>query len=143
MLIIYRSIINILFPIIIIFVLVRTLLNKEDKVRFKEKLFSSSFNVLRDKKKKLIWFHAASIGELNSIIPLVNKLNKEREFDFLITTTTLSSSNLMKQKLFRDKNIIHRFLPIDKLSLVKKFLDEWSPNLIFFVDSEIWPNFLL
>ena len=143
MLIIYRSIINILFPIIIIFVLVRTLLNKEDKVRFKEKLFSSSFNVSRDKKKKLIWFHAASIGELNSIIPLVNKLNKDREFDFLITTTTLSSSNLMKQKLFRDKNIIHRFLPIDKLSLVKKFLDEWSPNLIFFVDSEIWPNFLL
>ena len=68
---------------------------------------------------------------------------KDREFDFLITTTTLSSSNLMKQKLFRDKNIIHRFLPIDKLSLVKKFLDEWSPNLIFFVDSEIWPNYLI
>ena len=70
MLLIYRYLINIFFPFIIIIIFFRTLLNKEDKNRFKEKLFSSSFNVIKNHNKKLIWFHAASIGEVKSIIPL-------------------------------------------------------------------------
>ena len=143
MLLIYRYLINFLFPVIIIIIYLRTLFKKEDKIRFKEKLFSKSFNVIKDNNKKLIWFHAASIGELKSMVPLIKKLNKDDEFDFLVTTVTLSSSQLIKKELFEEKNIIHRFFPIDKLSLVKKFLSDWSPHFILFVDSEIWPNFLL
>lgn len=143
MLLIYRYLINIFFPIIIILIFIRTKFNKEDKFRFKEKLFSSSFNVIRHKNKKLIWFHAASIGELMSIIPLIRKLNKDNKFQFLITTITLSSEKLINKHFSGEKNIIHRFFPIDKPSLIAKFLSKWSPNLIVFVDSEIWPNFLL
>ena len=68
MLLIYRYLINIFFPLIIILIYFRTWFNKEDKKRFKEKLFSSSFNIIKNPKKKLIWFHAASIGELKSVI---------------------------------------------------------------------------
>ena len=143
MLLIYRYLINILFPFIIILIFIRTKFNKEDKDRYKEKLFFSSFNVTKNKNKRLIWFHTASIGELKSIIPLVKKLNKNDKFEFLITTVTLSSARLISKELSGKKNIIHRFFPIDKKNLVKKFLSEWSPNLIIFVDSEIWPNFLL
>ena len=143
MLLIYRYLINIFFPIIIILIFIRTKFNKEDKFRFKEKLFSSSFNIIRHKNKKLIWFHAASIGELMSIIPLIRKLNKDNKFQFLITTITLSSEKLINKHFSGEKNIIHRFFPIDKPSLITKFLSKWSPNLIVFVDSEIWPNFLL
>ena len=143
MLLIYRYLINIFFPLIIIIIFFRTWLNKEDKNRFKEKLFSSSFNIIKNHNKKLIWFHSASIGELKSIIPLIKKLNEKKEFEFLITTVTLSSSHLITKKLFNEKNITHRFFPIDKPSLIKKFLDNWSPILIIFVDSEIWPNFIL
>ena len=70
MLLIYRYLINILYPLIILIVYLRTKFNKEDKKRYKEKLFSSSFNIKKI-KKKLIWFHAASLGELNSVIPLI------------------------------------------------------------------------
>ena len=143
MLLIYRYLINILFPFIIILIFIRTKFNKEDKDRYKEKLFFSSFNVTKNKNKRLIWFHTASIGELKSIIPLVKKLNKNDKFEFLITTVTLSSARLIAKELSGKKNIVHRFFPIDKKNLVKKFLSEWSPNLIIFVDSEIWPNFLL
>ena len=143
MLLIYRLLINILFPLIIIIIFFRTKFNKEDKVRFKEKLFSGSFGVIKKSDRKLIWFHAASIGELNSIIPLIKRINKKNKFDFLITTVTLSSSKLVSKELFNYKNIYHRFFPIDKPSLVYKFLNEWAPNLILFVDSEIWPNFIL
>ena len=143
MLLIYRYLINFFFPIIIIIIFFRSLFNKEDKDRFKEKLFSSSFNITKDYNKELIWFHAASIGELKSIIPLIKKLNEKNKFEFLITTVTLSSANLIKKELLNEKNIIHRFFPIDKSNLVQRFLDSWSPNLIIFVDSEIWPNFIL
>ena len=117
--------------------------NKEDKNRFKEKLFSSSFNIKRNYNKQLIWFHAASIGELKSIIPLIKRLDEKKPIEFLITTVTLSSSNLISKELSDVRDITHRFFPIDKPNLVKKFLDEWSPNLAVFVDSEIWPNFIL
>ena len=143
MLLIYRYLINIFFPFIIILIFFRTWLNKEDKNRFKEKLFSSSFNIIKNHNKKLIWLHAASIGELKSIMSLIKRLNEKNQFEFLITTVTLSSSYLISKELLNEKNITHRFFPIDKLSLVKKFLDNWSPDLIIFVDSEIWPNFIL
>ena len=142
MLFIYRSLINFLYPFFIAIIFIRIFLNKESKRRFKEKIFFNSFKVKRDFNKKLIWFHVASIGEFNSIIPIVEKLSKKKIYQFLITSVTLSSSNLITQKLAKKNNISHRFFPVDKLSLVKKFLDSWSPNLVFFVDSEIWPNFL-
>ncbi len=143
MLLIYRYLINIFFPLIILITFLRSLFNKEDKNRFKEKLFSSSFNIKRNYNKQLIWFHAASIGELKSIIPLIKRLDKKKPIEFLITTVTLSSSNLISKELSDVRDITHRFFPIDKPNLVKRFLDEWSPNLAVFVDSEIWPNFIL
>ena len=47
-------------------------------------------------------------------------------------------------KEFRNnKNIYHRYFPVDVNFLVKKFLDDWCPDLVLFVDSEIWPNTIL
>ena len=141
MLFIYRLLTFILFPIFIILMFLRSFFKKEDRKRFKEKIFTSSFSCDRDFNKKLYWFHAASIGELNSIIPLIKKLNN-KNIEFLITTVTLSSSLIVKKKLYKYKNIKHRFFPLDAKHLVKSFLKSWNPNLICFIDSEIWPNFI-
>ena len=121
MTLIYRYLINILFPIIIILIFVRVWFKKEDKDRFKEKIFISSFDITKNKDKKLIWFHAASIGELKSIIPLIKKLNTNNKFEFLITSVTTSSAKLILEELSNEKNIIHRFFPIDKQNIVIKF----------------------
>ena len=123
MLLVYRYLINIFFPIIVILVIIRKWLAKEDQIRYKEKIFETSLNIIRNNNKKLIWFHVASIGELKSVIPLIKKLNEKKEFEFLITTVTVSSASLIKKDLLNEKNIIHRFFPIDKPSLVKKFLN--------------------
>jgi len=144
MLFIYNLFTFFFYPIFIVIIYVRKFFNKEDKTRFKEKIFSSHFLKIRDKNKKLFWFHAASIGEIQSILPLVNKINKMHpNVEFLITTITLTSGNLFKQK-FKDRpNIKHRYFPADVSFLAKKFLNDWQPDLVLFVDSEIWPNFLL
>ena len=52
-------------PIIIIF---RIINNKEDKIRFLEKFSISSE---KSKRRNLIWFHGASVGEIMSVIPLI------------------------------------------------------------------------
>ena len=71
----YKVITTCLYPILVIFIYVRKFNNKEHGERYKEKIFSSNFNVSREKNYKLIWFHAASIGELKSILPLISELN--------------------------------------------------------------------
>ena len=139
----YRYLTYFLFPVLIILIYFRSIFNKEDKKRYKEKIFSSHFRAYKNNSKKLIWFHAASIGECLSILPLINEINSKNEnTSFLITTVTLSSSKLLEKKISQYDNIDHRFLPLDIQNLTEKFLNFWKPDLVCFVDSEIWPNFL-
>ena len=138
MLTIYRIAINIVFffsPGIFLF---RIFKNKEHKIRFKEKL--CKFMKQRP-KGKLIWFHVSSVGELLSIIPLIEKIEKINLIKtILITSNTLSSSKvILKKKLTKT---IHQFFPIDTNYLSKKFLNHWKPDLAILVESEIWPNFI-
>ncbi len=137
----YRVLTTFIYPFLIFFIFIRKLKKKEDPIRYKEKIFPSHFNVEKNSKFKLIWFHAASIGEFKSIIPIIEKLD-DSKFQFLITTTTLSSSNLAKEELKKFKNTIHRFLPLDVNFLITKFIKTWKPDAIFLVDSEIWPNLI-
>ena len=143
MLFLYRLIINILYPFIFLIIYIRMLIGKEDRKRFKEKLYPSSFGGKKNVNKKLIWFHAASIGEFLSIISLLKKIDKKKKkTNFLITTSTKSSGELFKKELERYSNVTHRYFPIDHPILVDKFLNEWNPKLAILVDSEIWPNFI-
>ena len=133
---IYKILINFVFffsPIIIVF---RIFKGKEDTSRFKEKIgfFSKKRN-----KGELIWFHGASVGEIQSIIPLVERFEKNKKIkQILITSNTLSSSLIIKN--LKLKKTIHQFFPIDCNFISQKFLDYWKPSKAFFIDSEIWPN---
>ena len=143
MIFIYRFFTTFIYPILIILIYSRKLLKKEDPNRYKEKIFPSNFFPNKDYNKKLIWFHAASIGEVQSIFPLIQKLNKEeKNIEFLITTVTLSAGNIVKKKFNKYENIKHRYFPLDINFLTRNFLDKWKPNLVIFVDSEIWPNLI-
>ena len=140
---IYRIVTIIFYPFLIFLIYFRKLIKKEDNNRYKEKIFISNFFPNKKKERKLIWFHASSIGEVQSIFPLLFLLYKERpDLEFLITTVTLSSGNLVKKKISSFSNIKHRYFPLDVKFLVEKFLESWQPSLAIFVDSEIWPNFI-
>ena len=140
MILAYRILTTILYPLLLIYLYYRKLINKEDPNRYKEKIFTSHFKVKRKNKSKLIWFHAASVGELLSIKPLVQKLLNEN-YDILITTTTVSSANLFK-KVFPD-SVKHQYIPYDTPKYTKRFLNRLNIELAIFVESEIWPNFIM
>ena len=136
MLIIYRLILNLIFLLSPLIIIYRLLKKKEDIKRFKEKFCFFS------KKKNygnLIWFHGASVGEIKSIIPIIEKLERDKKVKkILITSNTLSSSKIISQYKF--KKTLHQFFPIDTNFLSQKFLNFWKPSVAFFIDSEIWPN---
>ncbi len=137
----YRILTLFLFPLFTIIIYLRRFVNKEDKVRYKEKI-SIRENFFPN-NKKVIWIHAASIGETNSVLPLINKLIKDDSKIFiLLTTTTLSSSQIVNKTGLEQNNFQHRFFSLDIQFLVKKFLNHWKPEKIIFVDSEVWPNYL-
>ena len=132
----YQIIISLIIIISPIIIIVRILKNKEDKNRLKEK-----FSIPTKKRinGKLIWFHGASVGELQSIIPIIKKYERKKTISqILITSSTLSSSKVLKK--FNLKKTIHQFYPIDHYLLNKKFLNYWKPNIAIFVESEIWPS---
>lgn len=136
MLYIYRFLINLILILSPLIIILRLIKKKEDLNRFLEKF---CFFSKERGKGKLIWFHGASVGEIKSIIPILEKLEKNKKIKkILITSNTLSSSKIIKK--LRLKKIIHQFFPIDANYLSKKFLNYWKPSLVFFIDSEIWPN---
>ena len=135
----YRIIINFIIILSPLIILIRLLKKKEHPIRFKEKfcLFSKKRG-----QGKLIWFHGASVGEILSIIPLIEKLEKNKNINkILITSSTLSSSNIFLK--FKLKKTIHQFFPIDSNFYTKKFIEYWKPSLAIFIESEIWPNIIL
>ena len=128
-----QTIILIFSPIILIY---RLLKRKEDSKRFIEKY---GIATRKKNKKNLIWFHGASVGELLSIIPLLNHYDKDEYIDqILVTSSTLSSSKVFEK--FKYNKVIHQFYPLDHFFVTNKFLKFWKPKIVFFIDSEIWPN---
>ncbi len=133
---IYNFFLFIVLLISPIIVMIRIILGKEDKYRFKEKY---GFFEKNNKQNETIWIHGASVGEIFSIIPLIKRFEKDKKIKrILITSLTTSSSHILSK--FKFKKTIHQFYPFDLNFLTKYFIHYWKPKLAMFVDSEIWPN---
>ena len=113
----------------------RILKKKECPLRYKEKL---GISLKTRNNGYLIWFHCSSIGELKSIFPIIDHYLKKNQI--LVTTSTLGSNEVFQKKYYNTNNIIHQYAPIDSPQIIKKFFKKWKPNIIFFTESEIWPN---
>ena len=136
MLFFYRILINLVLLLSPIIILFRIIKKKEHPTRFLEKLGISSKNRMQG---KVIWFHGSSVGEVLSIMPLIERLEKNSKIkQIVITSSTLSSSKVLEK--YKLNKTVHQFFPIDANLIIKKFLNYWKPTAVFFVESEIWPN---
>lgn len=88
----------------------------------------------------LVWMHGASVGELTAVLPLIRRI-RERDFNVLVTTGTVSSAELAERRLPPD--VTHQFVPLDAPPIVSRFLDRWRPDLALFVESDLWPNLII
>ncbi len=90
----------------------------------------------------LAWFHAASVGEANAALPVIDTIAAERpEIRMLLTTATVTSARLARTRL--PSGVLHQYVPLDNQTFVQRFLNHWRPDLAVLVESEIWPNLVL
>lgn len=91
---------------------------------------------------KLVWVHAASVGEAHSVLALIERILAQLPgIELLITTGTVASARLLAGRL--PSRARHQFVPVDLPRAVEGFLDHWRPDLAIWVESELWPNLVL
>ena len=95
---------------------------------------------------RLLWLHAASVGESVSLLPLLSALAAAApDLSVLLTTGTVTSAALLARRLPElglEGRVRHSFAPLDVPRWAGRFLDHWHPDAAGFVESEIWPNLL-
>ncbi len=95
----------------------------------------------------IVWLHGTSVGESVAALALANSMKKlgygsnKKEY-FLLTTNTVSAAKLIKDKIKKGLPAIHQYHPYDHPKFVSKFLKQWKPNMVVFMESDFWPNLI-
>ena len=122
-----------------LFLAMRGRQGKEDKERRDERYGRTS---TPRPTGTLAWFHAASVGETNAVLPVIERMLETRpDLTVLLTTGTLTSAAMAKRRL--PQRALHQYIPLDVPEYVRAFLDHWQPDLAVFAESEIWPNLIV
>lgn len=134
----YKIITTCAAPLMPLWLKLRALRGKEDAGRINERFGTSSYG---RPPGKLLWIHASSVGEANSVLALINQTKKRfPSLNILLTTGTVTSAALMKQRL--PAGVLHQFAPIDTPQATERFMRHWLPDVVWFVESELWPNLI-
>jgi 3-deoxy-D-manno-octulosonic-acid transferase len=135
----WRLIGRLLTPAVLLLLLYRKRRGKEHPLRWKERL---GFDRSVPPDGKLLWIHAASVGESLSVLPLLDRLRQDHpDWQILVTTGTVSSADLLAKRL--PTGVLHRFVPVDIPGAVDRFFNHWAPDAVIFVEQEIWPGLVL
>lgn len=116
------------------------------KVYLQQRLGLSSNSVGKESAntdKCTLWIHAASVGEVNTVMPLLQAIADRHPDDRLLVTTNTPTGKQTLQKAAESvtgQQITHSYLPIDYRFTLKRFLTRINPSLLIVVETEIWPK---
>ena len=131
----YNLAIYIISPYLILKVILEAIKRKSGLIFIKQRLglkFSK-------KHQKVIWLHAASVGETKIALDLFQNLSKLLPEDkFIITTNTSPAANIISE----NKNLTHLYLPLDWFFATKRFINIVDPKICILIETEIWPNLI-
>lgn len=112
---------------------------KEDPARLDERF---ARYVLPRPPGRMMWLHAASVGESGVAFALIEALGEEdRTLSFLLSTGTRTSAELAARRA--PVRTTHVYAPLDRPDIARRFMRHWRPDAAVFVESEIWPNLIL
>lgn len=136
--ILYQILTVFFLPIILIYFFIRIINNKEDFSVILNR-FGLFFPIKT--RKKIIYIHAGSVGEVKSCFKMIEILLQKNYF-IKITVMTKTSYNMIKSNFSNNKNIHISFVPIDILPFIIIFFLILKPFKVIFIESEIWPNLI-
>ncbi|NHM01771.1 3-deoxy-D-manno-octulosonic acid transferase [Flavobacterium difficile] len=89
---------------------------------------------------KVFWFHAASLGEYEQGLPVIENVKAQfPNHKIVITFFSPSGYEVRKNNAIADVTV---YLPLDSKANAKQFLDLVHPEKVFFIKYEFWPNYL-
>jgi 3-deoxy-D-manno-octulosonic-acid transferase len=89
---------------------------------------------------KTIWFHAASLGEFEQGLPVMEQIKKQfPHHKIIVTFFSPSGYEVRKNNSIADVTV---YLPLDTQSNAEKFIKLVHPEMVFFIKYEFWPNYL-
>jgi 3-deoxy-D-manno-octulosonic-acid transferase len=101
------------------------------------------FSILRNKitaNDKTIWFHAASLGEYEQGLPVIERIKENfPNYKMIVSFFSPSGYEVRKNNSIADVTI---YLPLDTKQNATKFLELVHPEIAFFIKYEYWPNYL-
>jgi 3-deoxy-D-manno-octulosonic-acid transferase len=110
--------------------------DREDPRRVAERRGIAS---IRRPRGPLVWVHGASVGEVLSVMALLDRI-RASGVAVLLTSGTVTAARLAQQRL--PEGVLHQFAPLDSPAFVQRFLDTWQPGLVLLAESELWPNII-
>lgn len=96
----------------------------------------------RQPGKLRVWVQAVSVGEIGGIEPLLRELSRDGDVEFVLTTTTVTGHSLALNRM-GDLCAWIGWFPIDFASFNRRFWNAVRPDVVFLMESELWPEHLL
>jgi 3-deoxy-D-manno-octulosonic-acid transferase len=89
--------------------------------------------------KNCLWLHCASVGEVNTALPLLHELHQRNpQQNFLITTNTPTGAEIVARQ--QKPYLLHAYLPFDWMLSVTLFVTAVKPTALYVLETELWPN---
>lgn len=138
---VYNLLLICALPSVSLWYLWRILITKKSNKSWRGNLGAIPSFADRPKNRKLVWLHAASVGEVVSILPVLKELRALLPDGILVLTTITQTGNSMARKAATDADAIGYF-PLDYPITVNRALDRLRPDVFVMVEVELWPNVL-
>ncbi len=98
-----------------------------------------AFKLEKYQKSRPLWLHAASVGEVSAVIPLILAIiEKHPTLPIIISTFTPTGKHIARQRL--PATVKHIYLPIDSNAAVRRFYKAINPRCGLIMETELWPN---
>ena len=128
----YRFFTRLVSPVIFLHLLWRTA--RDGHWRY----LTQRLGFIQPDKQPRIHIHAASVGEVITLLPLIERLQSDDPTRaFLITTNTPTGASILAKRLTGDT--VHAYLPIDFAGATHRFFKRSNIRAVWLVETEIWP----
>ena len=131
-----------LLPILFLPAAVVILLTPKYRLRTLQRLGFGLQPDTETEKRKTIWIHATSVGEVTSALPLVSGLQQSLPDVKLVFSASSRAGAEMAEKLLQGKVDLFVPFPLDILPVISRFVKQIRPDLFILVETDFWPNIL-
>lgn len=109
------------------------------KCRDRQYLLQRLVLSLPKQETKGLWLHAASVGEVNAIMPLIERIHSQfPDLPITLTTATPTGGETARKQL--PAGCVQHFLPLDWNWASQRLIRHLQPTCLLVMETEIWPN---